>query len=430
VTIFSRNSAAAAREAARRRAAEAAAKARLASQPGPQSRMTKRLDLFPEPLPRPGEPRRPPPQTGQLQPQPQLRAPLPPLLPGQQQPGLRPPPPPPSRNLLDDLNQRTSNDAIRNVSPPQGKGRSNRPGTTNLLDDLNSDLAGNVSGDNLRNVLPGPSSGGNSGRGGYTNIFDQLNPPKLTPPGGEAVLPGSDVDDQLQGVNPPPEEELDIRQATLDRLRDLLGSQQDPAAARAALDKRLQQAGEKQLVDARARGGAAGFGLSGAQINLEGDLSRKSNQDRELSLQQFDQSARNQALAELRGIQSTFFTDKGFDLSSAQIEEDVGLDLNQDGKIGNQDVADFERDEQNQENILSNQSAETLINTVNPSKNNIDGFDFLEISASTRRKLEELGITFKPVKVNKPLGWDMSGEPFNPTQGSDGRYYLVRKNGK
>lgn len=238
--------------------------------------------------------------------------------------------------------------------------------------------------------------------------------PTLTPPPGRRDPPA-----------PPP---TNLQDDIVKRARDLLGSQQDTSAARAAAEARLKQQGEKAILDNRARMGAAGFGLSGAAQSVEGDLQRQSAIDRELALQDFDTKARSQSLNELKGIQNIGLTQEGFDLGQVQAEEDVGLDLNDDGLVGNTPVDQFQKEDQANRDQLNTIAIGQLLGQLNPPVNNIDGIGFREITSGTRSRLEALGAKLTPVRgINKPFGWDMSGEPFSPLQDQYGNYYLIRR---
>lgn len=109
------------------------------------------------------------------------------------------------------------------------------------------------------------------------------------------------------------------------------------SAEQQALEEEFAAAEARALLDARARSGAAGFGLSGAQQGLEADIRRVMTREEALSLADLARGYRDEGRSDRQldiSEQEAENREYQFELERMQLEPELGADLNGDGIIG------------------------------------------------------------------------------------------------
>lgn len=133
-----------------------------------------------------------------------------------------------------------------------------------------------------------------------------------------------------------------------DIIKNLLAGNPDRSKARESMDTDLRVAKAEQIASTRSRAGLGGMGLTGAAGALEGQEARKAERNRIGALDQFDTQGREEdlqrskiAIDMIRNKQEAERAKTGdereriaFEAALRMAEEESGLDLDNDGKIG------------------------------------------------------------------------------------------------
>lgn len=198
-----------------------------------------------------------------------------------------------------------------------------------------------------------------------------------------------------RGTQAPPATTGTVQDATLAALQELLGTGvRDTTAEQAQAAAVSEAAIGKALADQRARQGFAGFGLSGASAAQDADVRRVGARELTGTQQAIDAQARNEYLQRVQlaaGAASQFqgneIERQAWNVAMQQLENELGIDLNNDGIKGN---GTQERDKAKADEATARAAASALAQG-RP-----------KLSAAQRADMGKQGIDVKPVKRGNP----------------------------